>query len=77
MSDMEMILKSLDEVGAKINAIDTDSKASVEAVKSEMKKLGEEQLKFAKELAALQQASVDAESQAVAVKSVGQQFVDS
>ena len=77
MSDMELIMKSLDEVGAKINAIDTDSKASVEAVKSEMKKLGEEQLKFAKELAALQQASVDAESQAVAVKSVGQQFVDS
>ena len=60
MSDMEMILKSLDEVGAKINAIDTDSKASVEAVKSEMKKLGEEQLKFAKALAALQQAGIDA-----------------
>ena len=77
MSDMELIMKSLDEVGAKINAIDTDNKASVEAVKSEMKKLGEEQLKFAKELAALQQASVDTESQAVAVKSVGQQFVDS
>ena len=77
MSDMEMILKSLDEVGAKINAIDTDSKASVEAVKSEMKKLGEEQLKFAKELAALQQAAVDADAQSGAVKSVGQQFVDS
>ena len=77
MSDMEMILKSLDEVGAKINAIDTDSKASVEAVKAEMKKLGEEQLKFAKELAALQQSAVDADAQAVAVKSVGQQFVDS
>ena len=77
MSDLETIMKSLDEVGAKINAVDADGKASVEAVKSEMKKLGEEQLKFAKELAALQQAGIDAESQAVAVKSVGQQFVDS
>ena len=76
MSDMETILKSLDEVGAKINAIDADGKASIEAVKSEMKKLGEEQLKFAKELAALQQSSVDAESHE-AVKSIGQQFTDS
>ena len=77
MSDLETIMKSLDEVGAKINAVDADGKASVEAVKSKLKELGEEQVKFARELAALQQASVDAESQAVAVKSVGQQFVDS
>ena len=76
MSDMETILKSLDEIGAKINAVDSDGKASLEAVKSEMKKLGEEQLKFAKELAALQQSSVDAESHE-AVKSIGQQFTDS
>ena len=77
MSDLETIMKSLDEVGAKINAVDADGKASVEAVKSKLKELGEEQVKFAKELAALQQAGIDAESQAVAVKSVGQQFVDS
>lgn len=77
MSDLETIMKSLDEVGAKINAVDADGKASVEAVKAEMKKLGEEQLKFAKELAALQQSAVDADAQSGAVKSVGQQFVDS
>ncbi len=77
MSDLETIMKSLDEVGAKINAVDADGKASVEAVKSKLKELGEEQVKFARELAALQQSAVDADAQSVAAKSVGQQFVDS
>lgn len=78
MSELDTILKSLDEVGAKINAIDADGKASVAAVKEEMKKLGEEQLKFAKELAALQQASADGAAESDSrVKSIGEKFTES
>ena len=77
MSDLETILKSLDEVGAKINAVDADGKASVEAVKSELRKLGEEQAKFARELAALQQANVDHGETEPQDLSVGGQFVKS
>lgn len=78
MSELDTILKSLDEVGAKINAIDADGKASITAVKEEMKKLGEEQLKFAKELAALQQALADGASESDnRVKSIGEKFTES
>lgn len=78
MSELDTILKSLDEVGAKINAIDADGKASITAVKEEMKKLGEEQLKFAKELAALQQASADGVAEYDnRVKSIGEKFTES
>ena len=78
MSELDTILKSLDEVGAKINAIDADGKASITAVKEEMKKLGEEQLKFAKELAALQQASADGAAESDnRVKSIGEKFTES
>ena len=77
MSELETILKSLDEVGAKINAVDADGKASVEAVKSELRKLGEEQLKFARELAALQQANVAHGETEPQDLSVGGQFVKS
>lgn len=78
MSELETILKSLDEVGAKINEIDADGKASVAAVKEEMKKLGEEQVKFARELAALQQASADGAAESDnRVKSIGEKFTES
>lgn len=78
MSELDTILKSLDEVGAKINEIDADGKASVAAVKEEMKKLGEEQVKFARELAALQQASADGAAESDnRVKSIGEKFTES
>lgn len=78
MSELETILKSLDEVGAKIDEIDADGKASVAAVKEEMKKLGEEQVKFARELAALQQASADGAAESDnRVKSIGEKFTES
>lgn len=78
MSELDTILKSLDEVGAKINEIDADGKASVKAVKEEMKKLGEEQVKFARELAALQQASADGAAESDnRVKSIGEKFTES
>lgn len=78
MSELDTILKSLDEVGAKINAIDADGKASITAVKEEMKKLGEEQVKFARELAALQQASADGAAESDnRVKSIGEKFTES
>lgn len=78
MSELETILKSLDKVGAKIDEIDADGKASVAAVKQEMKKLGEEQVKFARELAALQQASADGAAESDnRVKSIGEKFTES
>lgn len=78
MSELNTILKSLDEVGAKIDEIDADGKASVAAVKEEMKKLGEEQVKFARELAALQQASADGAAESDnRVKSIGEKFTES
>lgn len=78
MNELETILKSLDEVGAKINEIDADGKASVEAVKSEMKKLGDEQVKFARELAAIQQSLSDNTGTSEnRVKSIGERFTES
>lgn len=78
MSELDAILKSLDKVGAKIDEIDADGKASVAAVKEEMKKLGEEQVKFARELAALQQASADGAAESDnRVKSIGEKFTES
>ena len=78
MNELETILKSLDAVGAKIDEIDADGKASVAAVKEEMKKLGEEQVKFARELAALQQASADGAAESDnRVKSIGEKFTES
>lgn len=78
MSELDAILKSLDAVGAKIDEIDADGKASVAAVKEEMKKLGEEQVKFARELAALQQASADGAAESDnRVKSIGEKFTES
>lgn len=78
MSELDTILKSLDAVGAKIDEIDADGKASVAAVKEEMKKLGEEQVKFARELAALQQASADGAAESdTRVKSIGEKFTES
>lgn len=78
MSELDAILKSLDAVGAKIDEIDADGKASVKAVKEEMKKLGEEQVKFARELAALQQASADGAAESDnRVKSIGEKFTES
>lgn len=78
MSELDAILKSLDKVGAKIDEIDADGKASVKAVKEEMKKLGEEQVKFARELAALQQASADGAAESDnRVKSIGEKFTES
>ena len=78
MSELDTILKSLDAVGAKIDEIDADGKASVAAVKEEMKKLGEEQVKFARELAALQQASADGAAESDnRFKSIGEKFTES
>lgn len=78
MSELDTILKSLDAVGAKIDEIDADGKASVAAVKEELKKLGEEQVKFARELAALQQASADGAAESDnRVKSIGERFTES
>lgn len=73
----EEILKGLDLIGKKIDAVSTDSKASVEAVKSEMKTLGEKQLELSRELASLQQKSAQQGEVINADKSVGAQYVNS
>lgn len=73
----EEILKGLDLIGKKIDAVSNDSKASVEAVKAEMKTLGEKQLELSRELAALQQKSAQQGEVINADKSVGAQYVNS
>lgn len=73
----EEILKGLDLIGQKIDAVSKDSKASVEAVKSEMKTLGEKQLELSRELASLQQKSAQQGEVINADKSVGAQYVNS
>lgn len=73
----EEILKGLDLIGKKIDAVSTDSKASVEAVKAEMKTLGEKQLELSRELASLQQKSAQQGEIINADKSVGAQYVNS
>nr|DAH28798.1 MAG TPA: major capsid protein [Caudoviricetes sp.] len=73
----EEILKGLDLIGQKIDAVSNDSKASVEAVKAEMKTLGEKQLELSRELASLQQKSAQQGEIINADKSVGAQYVNS
>lgn len=73
----EEILKGLDLIGKKIDAVSNDSKASVEAVKAEMKTLGEKQLELSRELASLQQKSAQQGEVINADKSVGAQYVTS
>ena len=73
----EEILKGLDLIGQKIDAVSNDSKASVEAVKAEMKTLGEKQLELSRELAELQQKSAQQGEVINADKSVGAQYVNS
>nr|DAQ21290.1 MAG TPA: major capsid protein [Caudoviricetes sp.] len=73
----EEILKGLDLIGQKIDAVSKDTNASVEAVKSEMKTLGEKQLELSRELASLQQKSAQQGEVINADKSVGAQYVNS
>lgn len=73
----EEILKGLDLIGQKIDAVSNDSKASVEAVKAEMKTLGEKQLELSRELTSLQQKSAQQGEVINADKSVGAQYVNS
>lgn len=73
----EEILKGLDLIGKKIDAVSNDSKASVEAVKAEMKTLGEKQLELSRELVSLQQKSAQQGEVINADKSVGAQYVNS
>lgn len=73
----EEILKGLDLIGKKIDEVSNDSKASVEAVKSEMKTLGEKQLELSRELTSLQQKSAQQGEVINADKSVGAQYVNS
>lgn len=73
----EEILKGLDLIGQKIDAVSNDSKASVEAVKAKMKTLGEKQLELSRELASLQQKSAQQGEVINADKSVGAQYVNS
>ena len=73
----EEILKGLDLIGKKIDAVSNDSKASVEAVKAEMKTLGEKQLELSRELASLQQKSAQQGEVIYADKSIGAQYVNS
>lgn len=77
MSDINEIVKALEGVDARIDAVKNDATATLDAVKSELKKLGEEQLSHAKQLAALQQNATEVKSEKPADVSVGGRFVQS
>ena len=77
MSEIQEIVKALEGVDSRIDAVKSDATASIDSIKSELKKLGEEQLSHAKQLAALQQNATEAKSEKPADVSVGGRFVQS
>ena len=62
--ELKSVLDNLDKVGKKLDQVSNDNTASINAIKSEIKSLGDKQLELSKELAAMQQtASQQIESQ--------------
>lgn len=61
MAELDNVLTALDKIGEKLEHVSTDNTASITAVKSEIKALGDKQLDMARELAALQQTTVAAQ----------------
>lgn len=76
-NETKSIIDALDSVNAAIEQVSNDSTASINSVKSELKNLGEEQLKMARELLAIQQSMEDKAEKSATVtdNSVGSKFV--
>ncbi len=75
MAELDTVMKSLDVIDNKIQTVVNDTTASVNAVKAEVKSLGEKQLEACKELAAIQQKLAETKSDAPPVDmSLGGQF---
>jgi len=74
--ELKSVLDNLDKVGKKLDQVSNDNTASINAIKSEIKSLGDKQLELSKELAAMQQtASQQIESQKSAeTSSIGDKF---
>ena len=74
--ELKSVLDNLDKVGQKLDQVSNDNTASINAIKSEIKSLGDKQLELSKELAAMQQtASQQIESQKSAeTSSIGDKF---
>ena len=52
--ELKSVLDNLDKVGQKLDQVSNDNTASINAIKSEIKSLGDKQLELSKELAAMQ-----------------------
>ena len=74
--ELKSVLDNLDKVGQKLDQVSNDNTASINAIKSEIKSLGDKQLELSKELAAIQQtATQQIESQKSAeTSSIGDKF---
>lgn len=74
--ELKSVLDNLDKVGQKLDQVSSDNTASINAIKSEIKSLGDKQLELSKELAAIQQtATQQIESQKSAeTSSIGDKF---
>lgn len=74
--ELKSVLDNLDKVGQKLDQVSSDNTASINAIKSEIKSLGDKQLELSKELAAIQQtATQQIESQKTNVNAtIGEKF---
>ena len=75
--ETKSIIAGLDNVGAKIESVITDNKATKSAIDAEIKKLGEAQLKFAQDLQHVMQEGVKSENVSTVASSVGEEFTKS
>ena len=76
-NEVNQIVKSLDGIDAKIERISTDTTASITAIKSEIKALGDKQVEMAHALIDVQQKSVSVAEEKTANNSIGSQFTKS
>lgn len=77
-NEIKEIVKSLDGIDAKIEQVSKDNEASITAIKSEIKTLGEKQVEMSHALIDAQQKSVNAMAEtATADNSAGAMFVKS
>lgn len=77
MAELETVLKSIDSIDEKIANIAKDNETSTKSTEAELKRLGDEQVKMAHELLAIQQSISDSNTKSATVtdNSVGCKFV--
>ncbi len=76
-TEIESIVKGLDTIEEHIKSVESDNKASQEAVQKKLAELGEEQLKFSKALAEMDQKNEAIEAEKAAPQDIGNAFIKS